>query len=65
MNSKTIAYGILRAIAIIVGVLVLLWFLYKIQSILLYITFAAVILFLLYLSPLDYFLVYSCYSFLL
>lgn len=43
MNSKTIAYGILRAIAIIVGVLVLLWFLYKIQSILLYITFAAVI----------------------
>ncbi|WP_299439133.1 AI-2E family transporter [uncultured Aquimarina sp.] len=43
MNSKTIAYGILRAIAIIVGILVLLWFLYKIQSILLYITFAAVI----------------------
>ncbi len=43
MNSKTIAYGILRAIAIIVGILALLWFLYKIQSILLYITFAAVI----------------------
>jgi len=43
MNSKTIAYGILRAITIIVGVLLLLWFLYKIQSILLYITFAAVI----------------------
>ncbi|AXT53902.1 AI-2E family transporter [Aquimarina sp. BL5] len=43
MSSKTIAYGILRAIAILVGVLVLLWFLYKIQSILLYITFAAVI----------------------
>jgi len=43
MKSKTIAYGILRAIAIIVGVLMLLWFLYKIQSILLYITFAAVI----------------------
>ncbi|WP_299254123.1 AI-2E family transporter [uncultured Aquimarina sp.] len=43
MNSKTIAYGILRAIAILVGVLMLLWFLYKIQSILLYITFAAVI----------------------
>ncbi|MDH7446719.1 AI-2E family transporter [Aquimarina sp. 2201CG14-23] len=43
MNSKTIAYGILRAIAFIVGILLLLWFLYKIQSILLYITFAAVI----------------------
>ena len=43
MSSKTIAYGILRAIAIIVGILLLLWFLYKIQSILLYITFAAVI----------------------
>ncbi|KAA1243458.1 AI-2E family transporter [Aquimarina sp. RZ0] len=43
MNSKTISYGIIRAIAIIVGVLLLLWFLYKIQSILLYITFAAVI----------------------
>ncbi|GAA3508279.1 AI-2E family transporter [Aquimarina addita] len=43
MNSKTIAYGILRAIAVIVGVLLLLFFLYKIQSILLYITFAAVI----------------------
>ncbi len=43
MNSKTIAYGILRAIAIISGVLGLLWFLYKIQSILIYIAFAAVI----------------------
>ncbi|WP_378175325.1 AI-2E family transporter [Aquimarina sp. SS2-1] len=43
MNSKTIAYGILRAIAVIVGIVALLWFLYKIQSILLYITFAAVI----------------------
>ncbi len=43
MNSKTIAYGILRAIAIIVGILLLVWFLYKIQAILLYITFAAVI----------------------
>jgi len=43
MNSKTIAYGILRAIAIIVGVLLLIWFLYKIQSVLIYIAFAAVI----------------------
>ncbi len=43
MNSKTIAYGILRAVAIIIGVLGLLWFLYKIQSVLIYIAFAAVI----------------------
>ncbi len=43
MNSKTIAYGILRAVTIIVGVLGLLWFLYKIQSVLIYIAFAAVI----------------------
>ncbi|MCK8520719.1 AI-2E family transporter [Aquimarina sp. D1M17] len=43
MNSKTIAYGILRAVAIIVGVLGLLWFLYQIRSVLIYIAFAAVI----------------------
>lgn len=43
MNSKTIAYGILRAVAIIVGVFILGWFLYKIQSVLIYITFAAII----------------------
>jgi len=43
MNSNTIAYGILRAIGIIIGTLLLLLFLYKIQSILLYIAFAAVI----------------------
>ena len=43
MNSKTIAYGILRAVAIIVGVLGLLWFLYQIRSVLIYIAFASVI----------------------
>ncbi|MFC5045177.1 AI-2E family transporter [Aquimarina hainanensis] len=43
MNSKTIAYGILRAVSILIGILLLLWFLYKIQSILVYIAFAAVI----------------------
>ncbi len=43
MNSKTIAYGILRAVAIIIGILGLIWFLLKIQSVLLYIAFAAVI----------------------
>ncbi len=43
MNSKSIAYGILRAVTIITGVLILLGFLYKIKSILLYIAFASVI----------------------
>ncbi|MDY8138427.1 AI-2E family transporter [Aquimarina sp. 2201CG5-10] len=43
MNSKTISYGILRAVAAIIGTLGLLWFLYKIQSILIYIAFASVI----------------------
>ncbi|WP_103068748.1 AI-2E family transporter [Aquimarina sediminis] len=43
MNSKTIAYGILRAVAVLIGILLLLWFLYKIQSVLIYIAFAAVI----------------------
>lgn len=43
MTSKTITYGILRAVAIMVGVLILLWFLYKIQSVLVYIAFATVI----------------------
>ncbi|WP_103867529.1 AI-2E family transporter [Aquimarina sp. I32.4] len=43
MNSKTIAYGILRAVAVIIGVLGLLWFLYKIQSVLIYIAFASII----------------------
>lgn len=43
MNSTTITNGILKAIAIIVGVLLLLYFLYEIQSILVYIAIAAVI----------------------
>ncbi|AMC09798.1 permease [Lutibacter profundi] len=43
MNSKTIANGILKAIAIIVGVLLLLYFLFSIQSILIYIAISAVI----------------------
>ncbi|MBQ4821359.1 AI-2E family transporter [Aquimarina sp. MMG016] len=43
MSSKTIAYGILRAVAVIIGVLGLLWFLYKIQSVLIYIAFASII----------------------
>lgn len=43
MNSKTIANGILRATGIIVGILLLLYFLYKIQSVIVYIAIAGVI----------------------
>ncbi|MEA1787411.1 AI-2E family transporter [Arenibacter sp. GZD96] len=43
MTSKTITQGILRAVAIIVGVVVLLYFLYKIQSVIAYIVIASVI----------------------
>ena len=43
MNSKIISNGILRALAIIIGVFALLYFLYEIQSVLVYIAIAAVI----------------------
>ncbi|PKP12374.1 MAG: AI-2E family transporter [Bacteroidetes bacterium HGW-Bacteroidetes-3] len=43
MNSNTITNGILKAIAVISGILLLLYFLFKIQSILIYIATAAVI----------------------
>ncbi|KJD36355.1 permease [Tamlana sedimentorum] len=43
MNSKTISNGILRAIGIILGVALLLFFLYKIQSVITYVAIAAVI----------------------
>ena len=43
MDSKTIANGILRALGIIIGVAVLLFFLYKVQSVIVYIAIAAVI----------------------
>lgn len=43
MTSKSITYGILRAIAVIVGVVLLAYFLYEIQSIIAYILIAAVI----------------------
>ena len=43
MNSNTITNGILKAIAIILGIFVLLFFLYKVQSIIVYIAIAAVI----------------------
>ncbi len=43
MTSNTIAQGILRAVGIIVGIALLLYFLYKIQSVLAYLAIAAVI----------------------
>jgi predicted PurR-regulated permease PerM len=43
MNSKTIANGILRALGIIVGVLLLLYLLYTIQSVIVYIIIAGVL----------------------
>ncbi len=43
MNSKQISNGILKAVAVILGVLALLYFLYKIQSVLVYIAIAAVV----------------------
>ncbi|MEE9349290.1 MAG: AI-2E family transporter [Flavobacteriaceae bacterium] len=43
MKSKEISNGILRAIAIIFGVFILLYFLFKIQSVLAYIAIAAVV----------------------
>ena len=43
MNSNTISTGILKAIGIIIGVAVLLYFLYQIQAVIGYIAIAAVI----------------------
>ena len=43
MKSNTITTGILKAIAIIAGVLLLVYFLYKVQSVLIYIAISAVI----------------------
>ncbi len=43
MNAKTFSYGILRAIGILLGIFLLLYFLYQIQSVLVYIAVAGVI----------------------
>ena len=43
MNAKTFSYGILRAIGILLGIFILLYFLYQIQSVLVYIAVAGVI----------------------
>lgn len=43
MNSRIIANGILRALSVVVGILLFLFFLYKIQSVLIYLVIAAVL----------------------
>jgi len=43
MKSNTITNGILKAIAILVGIAIVLYFLYAIRSVLIYITIAAII----------------------
>lgn len=43
MNSNIITNGILKAIAVVIGVLILLYFLFSIQSIIVYIAISAVI----------------------
>jgi predicted PurR-regulated permease PerM len=43
MNSKIIANGLLRALAVIVGIAALCWFLYEIRVVLIYVLIAAII----------------------
>lgn len=43
MNSKIITNGILKALGIILGIFLILYFLYKIQSVIVYIAIAAVV----------------------
>lgn len=43
MNAKSFSYGILRAVGILIGIFLLLYFLYTIQSVLVYIAVAGVI----------------------
>jgi predicted PurR-regulated permease PerM len=43
IHSKSIAYGLLRALGLIFSVFILLWFLWEIQSVLAYIGIAAVV----------------------
>ena len=43
MTSKTLSEGILRAIAILIGILLLLYFLYQISSVIAYIAIAGVV----------------------
>ncbi|MCH2489104.1 MAG: AI-2E family transporter [Flavobacteriales bacterium] len=42
-QSRAIAFGILKSLGILIGILLLLWFLFKIQNLILYIGIAAVL----------------------
>lgn len=43
MNSNAISNGILRSVAILVGIAILIWFLYQIQSVIAYVAIAGVV----------------------
>ncbi len=43
MESKTITKGILKAVFVLFGIVVVIWFLYKIQSVLFYLAISAVV----------------------
>ncbi len=43
VKAKEISFGILRAVGVIVGIIILLWLLYTIQSVLVYLAVAAVL----------------------
>ena len=43
MDSKTISNGILRALATVTGILLLLYFLYQIQSVIIYLVIAGIL----------------------
>ena len=43
MNAKTLSNGIIRALLIVTGTLFFLWFLFTIQSVLVYIIIASII----------------------
>ena len=43
MNSKNITNGILKAVAILAGIAILLYFLYQVQAIIVYIAISAVL----------------------
>lgn len=54
VTSKTIAHGVIRALLIAAGLFILLWFLYKIQSVIVYLFVALIVSMI--ASPIVYFL---------
>ncbi|MEO8773436.1 MAG: AI-2E family transporter, partial [Gelidibacter sp.] len=57
MKAKTISKGILQAIGVVLGIVLLLFFLYKVQSLILYVFIAGVIS--LIFRPVVYFFKYK------